>query len=92
MQFFSLDQLLPGDHRARLVWGFVRSLNLEPLYEEIRVTDSQAGRTAIAPEILVALWLQATLPSVPIMNETTASLAITVEGMEVVERWRKQGC
>jgi hypothetical protein len=33
-----------------------------------------------------------TFPSVPIMNETTASLAITVEGMEVVERWRKQGC
>jgi len=33
-----------------------------------------------------------TLPSVPIMDETTASLVITVEGMEVVERWRKQGC
>ena len=58
MQFFSLDQLLAPDHRARVVWAFVRSLNLEPLYEEIRVTDSQAGRSAIAPEILVALWMQ----------------------------------
>lgn len=64
MQFFSLDELLARDHRARIVWGFVQSLNLEPLYEQIQVTDSQAGRSAIAPEILVALWLQATLDGI----------------------------
>jgi transposase len=64
MQFFALDQLLPSDHRARIVWAFVKSLNLEPLYEDIQVTDSQAGRTAIAPEVLVALWLQATLDGI----------------------------
>jgi transposase len=64
MQFFSLDQLLPSDHRARIVWAFVQSLNLEPLYEDIQVTDCQAGRSAIAPEILVALWLQATLDGI----------------------------
>ncbi len=64
MQFFSLDQLLSGDHRARIVWAFVQSLDLEPLYEEIEVTGNTAGRTAIAPEILVALWLQATLDGI----------------------------
>jgi transposase len=64
MQLFALDQLLPSDHRARVVWSFVKSLNLEPLYEKIQVTDSQAGRTAIAPEILVAVWLQATLDGI----------------------------
>lgn len=64
MQFFALDQLLPADHRARLVWAFVESLDLGPLYEDIQVTDSQAGRSAIAPEILVALWLQATLDGI----------------------------
>jgi transposase len=64
MQFLALDQLLPPDHRARVVWAFVQSLNLEPLYENIRVTDSEAGRTAIAPEVLVALWLQATLDGI----------------------------
>ena len=64
MQFFSLDQLLPADHRARIVWTFVQSLDLEPLYENIVVTDSKAGRSAIAPEILVALWLQATLDGI----------------------------
>jgi len=64
MQFFSLDQLLPSDNRARIVWAYVKSLNLEPLYEDIQVTDCQAGRTAIAPEVLVALWLLATLDGI----------------------------
>jgi transposase len=64
MQLFSLDQLLPPDHRARVVWAFVKALDLEPLYQDIQVTDSQAGRSAIAPEILVALWLQATLDGI----------------------------
>jgi transposase len=43
---------------------FVQSLDLEPLYERIQVTDNLAGRSAIAPEILVALWLQATLDGI----------------------------
>jgi len=64
MQLYSLDQLLPADHRARIVWAFVQSLDLEPFYEKIEVTDNTAGRSAIAPEILVALWLQATLDGV----------------------------
>jgi transposase len=64
MQLFSLDQLLASDHRARIVWGFVESLDLEPLYGKIEVTGNTAGRSAIAPEILVALWLQATLDGI----------------------------
>jgi transposase len=64
MQFFALDQLLPSDHRARIVWAFVKSLHLEPLYARIEVSGTQAGRTAIAPEILVALWLLATLDGI----------------------------
>ena len=64
MQFFSLDQMLPADHRARIVWAYVESLDLEPLYEQIEVSDNTAGRSAIAPEILVALWLLATLDGI----------------------------
>jgi transposase len=64
MQFFALDQMLPSDHRARMVWAYVQSLDLEPLYQDIQVTDIRAGRTAIAPEILVALWLLATLDGI----------------------------
>ena len=64
MQFYSLDQMLPSDHRARVVWGFVQTLDLKALYEKIEVTDCRAGRSAIAPEILVALWLLATLDGI----------------------------
>jgi len=64
MQFFSLDQLLPADHQARIVWAFVQSLDIEPFYEKIEVTANKAGRSAIAPEILLALWLQATLDGI----------------------------
>lgn len=60
MQFFALDQLLEADHRARVIWAYVESLDLEPFYAKIRVSDSLAGRNAIAPEVLLALWLLAT--------------------------------
>jgi hypothetical protein len=33
MQLFSLDQLLPAEHRARSVWAFVQALDLEPFYQ-----------------------------------------------------------
>jgi len=69
MQLFSLDQMLPADHRARVVWKFVESLDLEPLYQCIEVSDDKAGRTAIAPEILVAVWLLATLDGVGAARE-----------------------
>ncbi|MFM7057485.1 MAG: hypothetical protein ACKO2P_11250 [Planctomycetota bacterium] len=35
-------------------------LDLSPLYAAIRVTRDEAGRSAIAPEIPMALWLMAT--------------------------------
>ena len=44
MHFHSLDQMLPSDHRARLVWAYVQSLDLSSLYCQIDVTDDKAGR------------------------------------------------
>lgn len=60
----ALDQLLPSDHRARLVWQFVESLNLAPLYGEIRAVEGVAGRDAVDPRLLMALWLFATIEGV----------------------------
>lgn len=59
-----LESLLPEGHRARLVWGFVERCELSVLYEGIKSREGTAGRDAIAPEILLALWLYATLESV----------------------------
>ena len=52
-----LEALLAPDHRARLVWEFVGGLDLAPLYAEIRAVEGHAGRPAIDPKILMALWL-----------------------------------
>lgn len=68
-QPLALDQMLPQDHRARIVWRFVESLDLAPLYAQLRVSADQVGRPAIAPEILVALWLLATLDGISSARE-----------------------
>jgi len=59
-----LESLLPADHRARIVWEFVEGLDLSALYAEIRAVAGNAGRPAIDPAILMALWLYATLDAV----------------------------
>jgi transposase len=64
LRMLSLDQMLPADHRARSVWAFVASLDLSAFYADIQVTADRAGRSAIAPEILVSLWLLATLDGI----------------------------
>ena len=59
-----LESLLPEDHRARLVWGYVVRQDLSKLIEAIKARGSNAGRAAIDPRILFALWLYATLDGV----------------------------
>ena len=56
-----LEGLLPGDHRARLVWSFVESLDLSPLYDEVLSREGEAGRPAADPAVLLSLWLYATI-------------------------------
>jgi transposase len=59
-----LESLLAPDHQARTVWAFVEGLDLTPLYEKILSVKGHAGRSAIDPAILMALWLYATLDGV----------------------------
>src|SRR5712691_3152744 len=59
-----LEALLAADHRARVVWEFVEGLELSPLYQAIKAVEGHAGRPAIDPAILMALWLYATLEGV----------------------------
>jgi transposase len=63
-QPFSLDELLPADHEGRAVWSYVEQLDLSRLYSPIRAVEGIAGRDAIDPKILLALWLYATLQGV----------------------------
>lgn len=59
-----VESLLAPEHPARLVWALVEQLDLSPWYGEIRAVEGGAGREAIDPAILVALWLYATLQGV----------------------------
>src|SRR5882672_7040780 len=55
---------LAPDHRARLVVGFVETLDLTVLYDRIEAREGAAGRPAADPAVLFALWLLATMDGV----------------------------
>jgi transposase len=55
-----LEDLLPEDHRARLLWSAVSRLDLSAFYGEVGSREGSAGRPAIDPKILIVLWLYAT--------------------------------
>ncbi len=59
-----LESLLAEGHRARLVWAYVERQDLTGFYQGIRAVEGSVGRPAIAPEILLALWLYATVDGV----------------------------
>ena len=59
-----LESLLAEGHRARLVWAYVERQDLKRFYADIRAVEGGVGRAAIAPEILLSLWLYATLDGV----------------------------
>lgn len=60
----NLDARIAEDHRVRLVWAFVESLDLRSFYDQIDSIEGHAGRPAIDPAVLLALWLYATIEGV----------------------------
>src|SRR6266480_6687758 len=59
-----LESMLPADHAARAVWSFVERLDLGEFYERILAREGKAGRPATDPQILLALWIYATVEGV----------------------------
>ena len=64
VRMLSVDQMLPCDDLARLVWDFVRQCDLSKLHDAIRAVEGHAGRDSTDPRILLALWLLATIKGV----------------------------
>lgn len=54
-----LEDVLPTDHLARLIWQAVGLLDLTPFAQHLVVVVEGPGRAAAAPRLLVALWLYA---------------------------------
>lgn len=77
-----LDSLIPEEHQVRSVWAFVEKADLSSWQEEVRAVEGGAGRTAIDPRILLALWIFATLEGVG----SARGLAKLCEG-HVAYRW-----
>src|SRR5512132_3377029 len=53
VHWLTLDELLPADHRARLVWLFVEKLDLSELYRAIKAVE---GRPGHPPAALRRCW------------------------------------
>jgi transposase len=53
------DDLIPGQHPARMVMALVETLELSGFSETIKAREGVAGRDATDPRLLVALWLYA---------------------------------
>ena len=67
--FIDLEALLPSDHRARIVWSFVESLDLSALYDAIKSREGGAGRPPPDPAVVLALWLYAAIEGVDSARE-----------------------
>ena len=59
-----LEATVGPEHAVRNVWAFVERVDLSALYAEIGSVEGRAGRAAIDPKILMALWLYATVDAV----------------------------
>ena len=52
-----LDSLIGLDHRARVIWAYVESLDLSELEDRVKARDNRPGHPAPSPRLLLSLWL-----------------------------------
>lgn len=61
LRVVSLEDLVPADHRMRLVRRLVEGLDLSAILARIKAVEDRPGHSQADPRILVALWLIATI-------------------------------
>lgn len=54
-----VERLIDEEHPARALWELVGSLDLSLYHEATTAVEGSAGRPAIDPQLLIALWLYA---------------------------------
>ena len=59
-----LESLLSQDHPARAIWGFLEKSDLSGFYGGIKAVVDRPGRPTTDPQVLLALWLLATVEGV----------------------------
>jgi transposase len=63
-QLRTLDDLVPQGHSVRALWDLVRRWDLSLFLQRIRARGRRPGRAATDPQVLVALWLYATIDGI----------------------------
>ena len=60
LRAMDIDSVIGEDHSARLIWAYVEQVDLRELEDAIKAREGVTGHPAIAPRLLLALWLYAT--------------------------------
>lgn len=60
----AIDDLIAPDHPVRAVWAFAAALDLRELHAAVKAREGVAGQAPPAPELMMALWLWATVDGV----------------------------
>lgn len=64
MMVRDLDSLVSEDHPVRDIWEFLGRLDLSAFYRSIKVVLDRPGRPASDPQVLLALWVYATVEGI----------------------------
>jgi transposase len=60
----AIDSLIGEEHLARVIWAIVCMLDLSGVENQIKSRGSNPGHPAIAPQLMLALWIYATTQGV----------------------------
>ena len=58
------ETLIPEDHVARAIWSYLERMELSAFYESVKSVGGGPGRPATDPQVLLALWMLATVDGV----------------------------
>lgn len=64
MMVRDLDSLIAEDHPVRAIWEFLSKLDIAAFYRSIKAVLDQPGRPASDPQVLLALWVYATVEGI----------------------------
>jgi hypothetical protein len=59
-----LEAVVPEEHPARAIWTLLENLDLSAFYGSIKAVLEGPGRPTTDPQVLLALWLLATVEGV----------------------------
>jgi len=59
IRFEMPEDTLPPDHRARMIWQVLQTLNLSAFTAKAKAVEGRAGRDVLSTSMLLTLWLYA---------------------------------